>query len=241
MKLKAVYKTLEEIPQDLRENYTERDGQYVLSGVEGIKTQADVDQLKKSLDAERDEHKKTKQALKKFGDVDPETLQDNLDELEELRSSGKKKLDDTAINEIVERRVKKELRKTETERDELKLKFEDSSKQLGELQSEKRNNSIESALRKAAEKIGVRKEAMDDVLARKSIFDVSEDGKIVTRDGCGVTPGLDPENWIAVHVKTAPHWVPPSRGADANPGSGNAPGNTAQTFGELVSEVFTKS
>jgi len=45
MGLEAIHKTLEEIPEQYRDLYSERNGQFELTGISGVKTQADVDRL----------------------------------------------------------------------------------------------------------------------------------------------------------------------------------------------------
>ena len=53
MALKAIYERAEEIPEAYRALFTERDGRYELTGVAGMKTEADVARLRKSLTDER--------------------------------------------------------------------------------------------------------------------------------------------------------------------------------------------
>ena len=64
MKLKLVVEKLDEIDSKYHDLYTEKDGKYEFTGVEGIKTQADIDRLQTALTKERADHKSTKEKYK---------------------------------------------------------------------------------------------------------------------------------------------------------------------------------
>ena len=53
MGLKAVVDGLNDIEEPFRPLYQERNGKFELNGVEGMRTQADVDRLLKKADEER--------------------------------------------------------------------------------------------------------------------------------------------------------------------------------------------
>ena len=63
MKLKALYDHTDEIPKMYRDLFTEREGVYELTGIEGLRTQSDVDRLQGSLRKERADHKTTRDKL----------------------------------------------------------------------------------------------------------------------------------------------------------------------------------
>ena len=63
MLLKLIYDSIAEVPEKFRELFSEKDGKAVLSGIDGMKTQADVDYVLNSLRQERDAHKETKGKL----------------------------------------------------------------------------------------------------------------------------------------------------------------------------------
>jgi hypothetical protein len=63
---------------------------------------------------------------------------------------------------------------------------------------------------------------MDDVLMLgERVFEVTDDGAVVTRDGVGVTPGIAADIWLSEMQDKRPHWWPASTGGGANGGSGN--------------------
>ena len=84
MALKAIYERAEEIPEAYRALFTERDGRYELTGVAGMKTEADVARLRKSLTDERKAHKATREALSKWGDLDLAAVREKLARVADL-------------------------------------------------------------------------------------------------------------------------------------------------------------
>src|SRR3974390_550562 len=79
MAIKPFYPTQEEIPEQYRDLYSERGGRFDLTGVEGVKTQADIDKLNESLRKERADHKATKDKLTAFGELDPTDIHAQLE------------------------------------------------------------------------------------------------------------------------------------------------------------------
>ena len=86
MKLKLSYDKEDDVPEAFKELYTEKDGKFLLTGVEGLRTDTDVGKLQDALKKERAAHDKTKQTLKAFEGIDAEKIRGDLDELEELRA-----------------------------------------------------------------------------------------------------------------------------------------------------------
>ena len=134
--LTASYDKQEDIPEtaDFRALFTEKNGQWELTGITGIKTQADVDRVQVSLTKERDDHKTTKTSLAVWSDLDHE-----------------------------------------------------------------------------------------DVMMYSGMFEISDDGNVVTRDGVGVAPGLDADAWLGELQERKPHWWPASQGGGAR-GTGGGGG-----------------
>ena len=85
--LELVYDTIETVPENYRDLYTERDGKFHLTGVKGMKSQADIDRLQTALTKERNDHKATRDKLTTFGDMDPEQVQAQLDRIPELEAA----------------------------------------------------------------------------------------------------------------------------------------------------------
>ena len=86
VKLKTIYDKQEDIPENFGELYTEKNGKFELTAVEGVKTQADIDRVNSALVKERNDHKMVKEKLQAFGDVDPATLPVLQEELTEAKA-----------------------------------------------------------------------------------------------------------------------------------------------------------
>jgi hypothetical protein len=229
MRIQIRYAKEEEVPEAFRELYEEQeDGAFVLTGVDGMKTQADIDKLDKSLKAARKDAKDLKTKYASFGDVTPEKVQEMQDQIadltDQLAAGGKP--DEKALEPLIQRRaealgrqVKRDLEAVTKERDGLKGEVET-------LRSGARQRRLQDALRgaTAGEKgIKLRPGALEDaeVLAER-YFTEDETGNPVTKEGLsGVTPGLSPSDWLR-DIQAAgnrPHWFPGNDGAGADSGN----------------------
>jgi len=234
-KIKLSYKTAEEIPAGYEKLYEEVEGEFRLTGVDGLKSQEDVTRVQNSLVNERRDHKKTKDALAAIQSVIPEGMTpeqvveklDSIDELEAKVAAGGKegKVDQDAIDRIVETRVKRALAPVERERDTLKTKVTELTTANESLTTEKKTGKIEGQLRAVATDLKVIAPALEDVLLNgRSVFELDEAGRVVTRDGIeGLTPGLDPKAWLTDMQDKRPHWWPTSEGGGANGSGKNMP------------------
>lgn len=230
MKIKMSYDAKADIPAGMADLYTETDGKFLLTGVEGMKTEADVGTVRTSLVAERASHKKTKDELNvirtALGDLKPEDVAAKIDLVDELQAQvdankdGKGK-DNDAVDRIVETRVKRALAPVERERDQLKKQVTDLTGERDALGGTLKKGKIEDAVRKAATDSKVIATALEDVLLNAgNVFELTEDGKVVAKDGVGVTPGLTPDVWLKDMQDKRPQWWPLSQGSGANGSQG---------------------
>jgi hypothetical protein len=230
MKIKLSYKTRDELPKGMEELYDEVDGEFRLTGVEGMKTGDDVTRVQQSLVNERKAHKETREKLATITQALPEGMTadqvvEKLDQIEELEAqvaaAKGKGTDEEAINRIVETRVKRALAPVERERDQLKTKVTELGGQVESLTTEKKTGKIDNTLRGIAADLKVIGPALDDVLLHgRTLFELDEAGRVVTKDGIeGVTPGLDPKGWLTDMQEKRPHWWALSEGGGAH-GSG---------------------
>ena len=156
MKLKLKYSSQEDIPAGYEDLFTEKDGEWHLTGIEGMKTQEDITRLSESLRKEREDHKKVKDVLAKLGgpDLDADALVEKLDEYEELKlrvESGEGgKIDDKKVEELVEQRVQRRLAPVERERDRLKTRNTELENENGTLKGTITRGTVESELRRHA-------------------------------------------------------------------------------------------
>lgn len=233
MVLKTVHDKLDEIPEAFRELYTEKAGKWELTGITGVKTEADVARLTTSLEKERKDHKETKAKLALWGDRDVEETLAALDRIPELEKASKGKVDDAALDEMANKRaekliasklapVQRSLEQMTKERDTLKVANEGLT--AGEIRRQ-----IHDDVRAAATKLKLVPEAIDDALMYgERLMQRTEDGKIVTKEGVGFTPGLNAEGLLGELLPKRPHWQPPSVGGGAGDRRGGGGGGSGK-------------
>jgi hypothetical protein len=212
MVLKDTHDKLEDIPEQFQELYTEKNGRYELTGIAGVKTSADVERLQAALTKERNDHKATKEKLHVWDDYDHDEIVKKLDLLPELEAAAKGKLDEAQIEEMVERRVKGTIN---SQLSPLERKIKQLEKENGELKTtnemwvgKDRTRKVHDAVRKQLTEQKVLMDAHEDaLLLADRVFEVREDdGAIVTKEGAGVTPGLDPAGWLTEMQDRRRHW-----------------------------------
>ncbi len=223
MALQAIHESLEEIPSEYQSLYSERNGQFELTGIVGVKTSADVERVQVGLNKEREEHKVTKAKLRAWGEMDPEETIAKLDRITELEAAAAGSIDETKMNELVEARVKTVRAPLERQVAALTSANEELSEQVGNFEKKERRRTIHDAVRKACVDAKVLDTAHEDALIlSESMFDVREDdGQIITRDNVGVTPGITAKDWLSEMQSKRPHWWPASSGGGAG---GSSPG-----------------
>lgn len=227
MALQAQYDNLDEVPEAHRELYTERNGRFEFTGVEGVKTQADIDRLTTSLTKERDTHKATKAQISAWAALGgtPEEIQQKLDRIAELEAAAEGKLDEGKLNQLVEGRIKSKTAPIERERDGLKGQLAEANAKIEQYEARERQRSIHDAVRTAATKHKLLDTAVEDALfLAERMFEVDEEGRVVTRDGVGVTPGVEAHVWLTEMQQKRPHWWGPSQGGGGRPGTGGGGG-----------------
>lgn len=229
MAIKAVVDKLEDVPEQYRDLYAEKNGKFEITGIEGMKTDADVTRLSSALTKERAEHKQTKTTLTAWGEHKPEDVLPLLDRIPELEAAAAGKLDETKIAAIVEGRVNGKLAPVVRERDILKTSLAEKDQIIGAFQTKERTRTVHDAVRDAASKIqGFQASALEDALMlAERVFEVSEEGKVTVKDGVGATPGVEPSVWFTEMQQKRPHWWGPTAGGGAG-GSGKGGGGGAE-------------
>lgn len=233
MAIELQYDSEEDVPEAHRELYTEVDGKWNLTGITGMKTQADVDRLTKSLEKERVESRRLKGKMEVWGDLDQEKVLAELDELKEARirlDAGEGKVDEEKIETLVTARVA-------TQVAPIQRKLDASEKLLGEqgeaivgFESANTVRTITDAVRKAGVGAKIIDTAMEDALMLgERVFEITDEGMVLTRDKMGVTPGIDPVTWFSEMQEKRSHWWPKSTGGGA-PGSDGGGGFSANPF-----------
>lgn len=226
MRLKYRVKSLDEVDSKYHDLYTEKDGEYVLD-VEGVKTQEDIDRLQESLRKERNDHKETKEKYRSLDGLDVEDVIAKLDEYDELKAKADNSgNDDEKVEKLVEARMRSKLAPLERELQQAKAKNGELEGEVNQYKGKEKERTIHDHIRKAAATAKVRDTAIEDALVYgERVFDVDESGRVVTKDGVGVTPGLTPDVWLSEIKNQRPHWWPESKGAGANGGNGSGGGS----------------
>lgn len=242
--LKTQYENETDIPAGYSELFTEQNGKWLITGIEGMKTIADVNavtvvnqKLRKQISDLEAKSKK----LEKLGDKDIDQLVTAAAEAEELRArveeleaeggKGAKPGDEEVIQRRIETAVKKatgplqrQLVEAQNTIAAAKKEAEEHKTTATNLDGKIRRSTIEGEITRAAVAANVEKASLRDVLMYRDIFEVNEEGKVTTRDGVGVTPGLDPASWLSER-RSDSNWWPPSVGGGARGGDGRPLGD----------------
>mgnify|MGYP000918750037 CR=1 FL=1 len=230
MKLKTSYEQQTDIPAGYEDLFTERNGKWELTEVEGIKTAEDVNRLSTSLTAERTAHKATKQKFAPLGERPVDEIVADLDKIEEYKLAASNAPDDKKLESIVETRIKSKLAPVERERDQLRVQLTERDTTIRTYQEKDRSRTIRDHVVRAATGAKLLTEAVDDaVMLAERLFDIDESGAVVTRDNVGVTPGIAPEAWLIDLKDKKPHWYGETVGGGAR-GSRNGGSNGPNPF-----------
>lgn len=235
MAIKAIVekdKFEEEVPQQYRDLYKEKNGKMELTEVEGIKTQGDIDRLQTSLVKERDEHKITKGKLSKFGDRSPEDVEAVFARLPELELAAEGKLDDKRIDKLVETRITAKIAPVQRELENTKKTLLERDGEVKGFKEKERTRTIHDAVREAVGKSqGIVPSATEDILMYADRhFDIDETGKVITKDNVGVTPGIAPDVWLTEMGQKKAHWWGDSKGGGSSGNRGNGPAGGANPW-----------
>lgn len=234
MALKTFVDSLDTLPEAVRGEYKETTDPktkatvYVLD-VEGpVEVLPAVRVLKDENARRRVEATAANDKLKKFevlGDKDPTEILALLDKIPELEAAAGGKLDEAKISTIVEGRIKSKLAPLERERDQYKAQVVERDGIIQTFTAKEKTRLIGGAVSKAARELKVIDSAMEDIeLYGDRLFEVQDDGAVVTKDNVGVTPGLSAKQWLEDMQGKRPHWWGPSAGGGAGGGRGGAGG-----------------
>lgn len=222
MAINAVVDTLDGVDEKYHDLYTEKNGKYELTGVSGFKTQADIDRIQSGLLKERNDHKATRERFAFIADHDPQELQAMLDKYPELEAAAAGKLDDAAIQKLVEGRLSTATAPLKRDLDKLAKDLAEKDALIGAYTAKERTRAIHDSVREAVGKHkGFQSAAVEDAMVfAERMLEVSEDGRVITRDGVGVTPGVEASVWLTDMQIKKPHWW-------GNTAGGGAPGSNS--------------
>lgn len=219
------------LPDALKEHYVERDGSFVLE-TDGLVDRSALDKER----ADRAAATRQFQELKdKIGDLDPVKAREALAMVQQL--ADKKLLDEGKVDELIAARTAAMTADHENQVKAFKGQLSEKDAALANVTSELEKLTIHTALRTLALEKGVRKEALDDVIARFTVTGVDgikwglKDGKVVAMKGDQIAYGKDAsssmpfDEGLALLTTRAPHLFEPSQGSGAaNAGRGTGSG-----------------
>ncbi len=215
MSLKAVLTADEhgELAEHFQELYSERDGQFELTGIQGVKTEADVKRLQTSLEKERGDHKSTKTKLGVWSDLDHEEVMGRLDRIPELEAAAGDKIDEAALDEMAEKRASTRLKPIERENLRLKEALQARDATISDFTLKDKNRTIGKALLAAGRKLEMQ-DPEDARVFGQGLFDITEDGDVLDADG------NTPEQFLVDLQARKGHLWGPTEGGGASGGKG---------------------
>jgi hypothetical protein len=221
------YDSAEEVPEAVKALYTEKDGKMTLTGVRGMKTVQDVTNVQEALRKEREDHASVKNVLKGWGSLNPEEVLPKLDRFAELEAAAADKLDDAAINKLVEGRIGQRTAPLERKITELSEQRDATNLELLGLKGGIQTRDMNDAVRSMATEMKVLPSAIADVEIIVSSYlerDVNTGQFIVKANVAGATPGSDIRGLLKDMRNSRPHWWAPSAGGGAGGGGFNGDG-----------------
>lgn len=231
MAFKMVLDSLDGLASEVASEYVEKDGKFHIQ-VEGMKTQADLDAVQRSLNAARTSETGLKQKLALLGDRKIEDVIPMLDRIPELELAAAGKLDEEKLKEMAEARARQIVAPIERERDNLKTQLNEKDGVIKEFSEKEKTRMIHRQVRSAAKAAGLLDEAVEDaLLLADRNFELSEDGRAVVKEGASSAQGLEPKDWLSDLQTKRPHWWPASEGGGAggNRGGGGVGGKNPWT------------
>ena len=209
--LKMKYDNVDDIPSEYAGLYTDNDdGTHSLTGIEGLKTESDMNALREIVKKERNMRIDVKKQLDAIGRTpdEIEEMQSRIDELEALKGDAP---DADKVQKLVDaekRRMQTQYDKLHQEKADLESKYQSAEKSLA-------SKELSDIVRKESEKLKLLPAVYDDVLlwAERGLKR-QDDGTFTTDDY------QTPAEFISKLVETKAHWLPPSQGGGSGGGTG---------------------
>lgn len=224
--LELEYAKKEDVPEAYANLYKQVGDKYVFTAIDNLPTKKDVENLQESLRKERQDHKATKERFRPLDGLDIAEVISRNSQYDELVLKAEGKVDDKKIDQLVEARIKQRTAPLERELNEAKTQLTNFQTEVETLKGEKIASTIIGHVRKAAQGAKVVDTAMEDVeLYATRLFELDESGRVVARDGVGLTPGIDPAMWLTDLKDKKPHWFPANMGGGAGGGGGQGGGS----------------
>lgn len=228
MALKAILANISEVDEKYRDLYTQRGDKWEFTGVEGVKTQGDIDRLnaahtkvKNDLVTAKAELAAAKTAAGVWEDLDPEDVKTRLERLATLEAGSTvpelaKNFETTVsarVAQVLEGKVKTETTKLQRKIDELTAKVGEQNTAIQTYESHNATRTVHDAVRAEAVRLKVIPEALPDLLLVAGQELKLVEGKVVTEDG------RDPAAVLEDYKQKRPYFWPQAQGTGASGGT----------------------
>lgn len=224
--LEASYDSLDKVPSQFASLYTEKDGKFVIQ-VNGLVAQENVQRLESALRKERSDHKGTKEKFSALSalDITPDEIITRLDEYDVLKA-GEGAKSGKFTEEEVNARIKAALAPVERNLAAITAERDTLTSSVAEYKEKDTRHNIREQISKLREKVGLRSVAQDDVYRFvREVCEINEQGELVTKENCGVSPYLSLESLLKDCVNDRPHWYESTSGGGATGGKGASGAN----------------
>lgn len=236
MTLKSVYESSDDVPESLKEYYTEKEGKYSFVGVEGWKPLADYEAVNNALKNERKATKAVKDLFTPwetaFVGKTPAEIQAELERIPVLEADATGKVDKSKLQELVEVAAKNRVVPIERERDTLKGTVAELQAVIQGHETANRRRTIFDAVRDVAAKEGVFHEttytsangALMLLAERYFTIDDTTSTVVIAEGVPGIAGGLGVKDALAELGNQHPYLKKVSNGGGASGSTGTGGG-----------------
>lgn len=226
--LKALLADISEVDEKYRDLYTERNGKWEFTGVEGLKTQADIDRqlaanqkVRGDLTKAQGDLKIATDKLATYEGLDPEDVRARLDELETLKAGNSvpelaknfQATVESRVAQLLDGKVKAATSKLERQLAEVSGKVTELTTSNASWEVKDQQRTIADAVQAVAIVSKVIPSALPDLVATAGRELKIVDGKVQTEDG------RDAAAWLADRKEKTPFYWPQAQGAGGRGGN----------------------
>lgn len=220
--LELEYDKKDDIPAGYEGLYTEQNGKWVLTEINGIAPRSDVTRLQGALTKERNDHRQAREKLALYTQLgdDPLAIRETLDRVPELEAAAAGG-DDSKIEAIVQNRLKAATTPFQRQIEALTNEKNTLTQEVQQFRVTEQQRSVQQAVRAAALPTKIRDTALADLdLVARDTFELV-DGEVRVKAGHELE-GMAPADWVREQMQKRPHWWPESQGGGGGGGRGNA-------------------
>ncbi len=235
MALKYEVTSLDDIDATLHGLYqaTADGSKYVLE-VEGVKPLTDFNKVYSSLEKERNDHKQVKQRLSAFGELEPETIQQQLARIAELEEIAKNTtFDESKLDAMANARALARTQPIEAEKKQIAERAKELEARIAKYEQidRQRRMADEFSAKIKAAKVDPRFEETI-MLKAERLFNETDEGKFLTKDEY-----LPFDMWLMQQQTVAPYWWGDSVGGGATGSKTSFRGSNPFVTGNLTEQA----